>query len=131
MAVVTMSASAAWPCCDGVSLVAEDEDFHRRAGFGSENAPSVMNAVRMVLDHAHQHASQWATIRSVAEKLGCTTEALRRWVITARADVAAERPADPVGRQLVSTTRTFPAGVPSKQSCDTPSDACSRPLPSH
>jgi transposase len=37
-------------------------------------------AVRMVFDHAHEHPSQWATIRSVAEKLGCTVEALRRWV---------------------------------------------------
>ena len=35
-------------------------------------------AVRMVFDHAHEHPSQWATIRSVAEKLGCTVEALRR-----------------------------------------------------
>ena len=26
------------------------------------------------------HASQWAAIRSVAEKLGCSVEALRRWV---------------------------------------------------
>jgi transposase len=34
----------------------------------------------MVFDHAHEHPSQWATIRSVAEKLGCTVEALRRWV---------------------------------------------------
>ena len=37
-------------------------------------------AVRMVFDHAHAHPSQWATIRSVADKLGCTVEALRRWV---------------------------------------------------
>jgi transposase len=37
-------------------------------------------AVRMVFDHVGEHPSQWATIRSVAEKLGCTTEALRRWV---------------------------------------------------
>ena len=34
----------------------------------------------MVLDHAEQHESQWAAIRSVAEKLGCTPETLRRWV---------------------------------------------------
>jgi transposase-like protein len=34
----------------------------------------------MVFDHVGEHPSQWATIRSVAEKLGCTTEALRRWV---------------------------------------------------
>jgi transposase len=37
-------------------------------------------AVRMVFDHAPEHASQWTTIRSVAEKLGCSVEALRRWV---------------------------------------------------
>jgi transposase len=34
----------------------------------------------MVVEHAHEYPSQWATMRSVAEKLGCTVEALRRWV---------------------------------------------------
>jgi transposase len=48
-------------------------------------------AVRMVFDHAHEHPSQWATIRSVAEKLGCTVEALRRWVRQAERD-AGKRP---------------------------------------
>src|SRR6201984_3277692 len=43
-------------------------------------------AVRLVLEHAHEHPSQWATIRSVAEKLRCTTEALRRWVRQAERD---------------------------------------------
>ena len=43
-------------------------------------------AVRLVQEHAHEHPSQWATIRSVAEKLGCTTEALRRWVRQAERD---------------------------------------------
>lgn len=43
-------------------------------------------AVRMVFDHAHEHPSQWATMRSVAEKLGCTVEALRRWVRQAERD---------------------------------------------
>src|ERR671912_2285473 len=42
--------------------------------------------VRMVFDHAHEHPSQWATIRSVAEKIGCTVEALRRWVRQAERD---------------------------------------------
>jgi transposase len=37
-------------------------------------------AVRKVFRHAHEYASQWAAIRSIAEKLGCTSEALRRWV---------------------------------------------------
>ena len=48
-------------------------------------------AVRMVFDHAHEHPSQWATIRSVAEKIGCTVEALRRWVRQAERD-AGHRP---------------------------------------
>lgn len=48
-------------------------------------------AVRMVFDHAADHSSQWATIRSVSEKLGVTTEALRRWVRQAERD-RGERP---------------------------------------
>jgi len=48
-------------------------------------------AVRMVFDHAHEYPSQWATMRSVADKLGCTTEALRRWVRQAERD-RRERP---------------------------------------
>jgi len=36
--------------------------------------------VRMVFEHAQEHASQWAAISSVAAKLGCTAETLRRWV---------------------------------------------------
>jgi transposase len=43
-------------------------------------------AVRMVFDHADEHLSQWATIRSVAEKLGCSVEGLRRWVRQAERD---------------------------------------------
>ena len=43
-------------------------------------------AVRMVIDHTGEYSSQWATIRSVGEKLGCSTEALRRWVRQAERD---------------------------------------------
>ena len=37
-------------------------------------------AVRMVFDHEREYASQWAAIVSIATKIGCTPETLRRWV---------------------------------------------------
>jgi transposase len=37
-------------------------------------------AIRMVFDHEHEYASQWATIVSISEKIGCTGETLRNWV---------------------------------------------------
>jgi transposase len=40
----------------------------------------------MVQEHAREYPSQWAAIRSIAEKIGCTHEALRRWVRQAERD---------------------------------------------
>ena len=37
-------------------------------------------AVRMLLDHQAEYHSQWAAMRSIAEKAGCTAETLRKWV---------------------------------------------------
>ncbi len=37
-------------------------------------------AVRLVLEQQGEHASQWAAITSIASKMGCTAETLRRWV---------------------------------------------------
>ena len=39
-----------------------------------------------MFDHAGEHTSQWATINSIAAKIGCTAETLRGWVRQAERD---------------------------------------------
>jgi transposase len=43
-------------------------------------------AVRLVLEHEGEHDSQWAAIGSIASKIGCTAETLRKWVRQAERD---------------------------------------------
>jgi transposase-like protein len=37
-------------------------------------------AVRLVFEHEREYSSQWSAIGSIAGKIGCTPETLRRWV---------------------------------------------------
>jgi len=37
-------------------------------------------AVRMVLEQESSHSSRWAAITSIADKIGCTPETLRKWL---------------------------------------------------
>ena len=43
-------------------------------------------AVRMVLEHRGEHASQWVAIVSIAAKIGCTAQTLNEWIKKADVD---------------------------------------------
>ena len=58
----------------------------------SKFSPEVKErAVRMVMEGEESYASQWQAIQSVAEKIGCSADALRWWVRQAERD-AGTRP---------------------------------------
>ena len=47
-------------------------------GRPSRYSPEVRErAVRLVLEHEREHDSLWAAIRSIAAKIGCSSETLR------------------------------------------------------
>ena len=43
-------------------------------------------AVRLVLEHQENYHSQWAALTSIAGKIGCTAETLRKWMRRAEVD---------------------------------------------
>lgn len=43
-------------------------------------------AIRLALEGTEEHGSEWASIRSVAAKMGIASETLRRWVRQAQID---------------------------------------------
>ena len=43
-------------------------------------------AVRMVIEHRGNHASQWAAIVSIAAKIGCAAQTLHNWLTQAERD---------------------------------------------
>ena len=40
----------------------------------------------MVFEHEREYPSQWAAMASIASKIGCTVETLRKWVRQAERD---------------------------------------------
>jgi transposase len=45
----------------------------------------------MVEEHLGEYGSQWTAIQSIARKIGCAAETLRKWVVQAQRD-AGHRP---------------------------------------
>jgi transposase len=44
-------------------------------------------AVRLLEEHRDEYGSEWEAMRSIAAKIGCSTETLRAWVRRAQVDV--------------------------------------------
>ena len=58
----------------------------------SRYSPEVRErAVRMVHEQEPSHTSRWATLVSIAQKIGCTPETLRKWVERAEVDSGSRR----------------------------------------
>ena len=49
----------------------------RRSRFSQEVRE---RAVRMVVDQRGRYGSEWETMRSISDKIGCSAETLRKWV---------------------------------------------------
>ena len=43
-------------------------------------------AVRLLWEHEKEYPSRWAAVKSIAAKVGCSSEALRSWVRQAERD---------------------------------------------
>ena len=43
-------------------------------------------AVRLVFEHEKDHRSRWATVSSIAAKIGCTAQSLNEWMKKAEID---------------------------------------------
>lgn len=61
--------------------------MNKRPGYSPEVRE---RAVRLVLTSEQDHNSRWATIKSVAAKIGCTPETLRAWVNKSEVDASAQ-----------------------------------------
>jgi transposase len=55
----------------------EDGGMANRGRYSQEVSE---RAVRMVFEHRGDYDSEWGAICSIAEKIGCSSESLRKWL---------------------------------------------------
>ena len=68
-------------------------------------------AVRLVFEHQGEHDSQWAAMASIAAKIGCTPETLRKWVRQAERDQGMREGLTTSGRErLKALERVYHCG---------------------
>ena len=60
--------------------------MERREPRGRYSPEVRARAVRLVVEHAGEYGSQWEAMVSISGKIGCSAEALRRWVRQAERD---------------------------------------------
>ena len=77
-------------------------------------------AVRMVMEHGADHASQWAATGSIAAKIGCTAETLRGWVRQAECDQDGD-----LGQRATTRHGSKPSNARSVN-CAKPTRSCAR-----
>jgi len=58
-------------------------------------------AVRLLRDHEGDYESEWQAMRSIASKIGCTAETLRKWVRPCEIDKGIAKWPDDVGTSAV------------------------------
>src|SRR3954451_10399265 len=75
------------PGCAGGSESGEDGAMETKKTAKSYSPEVKERAVRMVLEHQGEHASQWTAIGSIAAKIGCSGETLRKWLRQHERDV--------------------------------------------
>ena len=80
-------------------------------GRRSRYSPEVKErAVRMVFEHGREYSSQWGAVTSIAAKIGCSAETLRKWVRQAERDQGRRAGLTTDERQPCSmSSRKFPS----------------------
>lgn len=57
-------------------------------------------AVRLVHEASKEHPSEWSAMKSIASKVGCNIETLRKWVRHAQSSGSSSKASSPESRRI-------------------------------